>query len=150
MAAGDIVVFMQAKVDLGNKVWNLETDVVKLALITNAVTPTETDPAPHWQGTGTTNFNTNEVTPGGNYTAEGMTVANNVFIAASPNAKFDGDDITIAQHASNPTNARWGILYNDTDASKRCIGYLDLGGVKDLTTGAFTVTWAGAGIFTLS
>lgn len=150
MAAGDVTVFSAAKVNIGLNVWNLETDVIKFALITSAVTPTETDAAPHWGGTGTTDFNTNEVTAGGNYTAEGNTLTTNVYVASGANAKFDADDVAIAQHASNPTNARWAIIYNSTDANKRAIAFLDLGSARDLTTGAFSVTWHANGIFTLS
>lgn len=151
MAAGDIVVFSQAKVDLGNKVHNLEADTIRLGLITNAATPAENTAAPHWGGTGTTNFNTNECAgTGGNYPAEGVTLANNVFVASGANAKFDADDVSVAQHASNPTDARWGIIYNDTDANKRAIAYVDLGSVRDLTTGNFSITWDAAGIFTVA
>jgi hypothetical protein len=152
MAAGDFTWFTQAKVDLGNKIHNLGSggDTIKLGLITSAVTPTETDAAPHWGGTGTTNFATNQVTPGGNYATGGPTIAGQTFVAASPNAKFDFNDIAIAQHASNPNNARWGILYNSTDANKRAIGFLDLGSVRDLTGGDFSFAPHANGLVTLS
>jgi hypothetical protein len=153
MAAGDFVWFTQAKVDLGNKIHNLGSggDTIKFALITSAATPTETTAAPHWGGTGTTNFNTNEVTgTGGNYPAEGYTLLSQVFEASGANAKFDFADVSIAQNASNPTNARWAIIYNSTDANKRCLGYVDLGSDRDLTTGAFTFAPNASGLVTLS
>jgi hypothetical protein len=146
MAAGDFTWFTQGKVDLLNKVHNLGSDTLKLALITSAVTPTETDAAPHWGGTGTTNFATNEVTPGGNYTTGGVTLGSVTAAAASANAKFDAADISILQHASNPTNARWGILYNSTDANKRALGFLDLGSARDLSGGNFSHAWDANGI----
>lgn len=152
MAAGDFTWFTQAKVDLGNKVHDLGTggDTLKMAFITSSVTPTETTAAPHWGGTGTTDLSSNEVTPGGNYSAGGISIGSQVFEAASANAKFDFADITLAQHASNPTGARWGILYNSTDANKRAIGFLDLGGDKDLSSGAFSWAPNASGVATLS
>ena len=152
MAAGDFVWFMQAKVDLGNKIHNLGSggDVLKFGLITNAVTPTETDAAPHFGGTGTTNYATNQVTAGGNYAAGGPTLTTQVFVAASPNAKFDFDDVAIAQNAGNPTNAWWAIIYNNTDTSKRALGFIDLGSVRDLTTGAFSYAVHANGAATIS
>jgi hypothetical protein len=59
---------------------------------------------------------------------------------------FDADDISITSHASNPTDARWGILYNDTAAGKNCVGYVDYGSVSDLTAGDFSITWNASGI----
>lgn len=152
MAAGDFTWFTQAKVDLGNKVHNLGNggDTLKMAFITSAATPTETTAAPHWGGTGTTNFSSNEVTPGGNYSTGGITIGSQVFEAASANAKFDFADVTLAQHASNPTGARWGILYNSTDTNKRALGFLDLGSDRDLSSGAFSWAPNASGVMTLS
>lgn len=150
MAAGDFTVFSQAKIDLGNKVFNLATDSVKFALVTAVVTPAEADAGPHFGGTGTTNYATNQVTPGGSYATGGPALTTKVFNASGANAKWDADDVSITQNVLNPTNARWAILYDDTDANKRAVGFLDLGVARDLTTGLFTVTWAAAGIFTLS
>lgn len=145
MAAGDITIFKQAKIDLGNKIHDLDGDTWKVAFITSAVTPTANDAAPHWGGTGTTNFATSQVTPGGNYTTGGVTLAS---VAYSDDGS-DGDidwraaKISIAQHASNPTNARWGIIYNDTDANKRAFGFIDLGSAINMTTGPFEFRFAG-------
>ena len=149
MAAGDITWFSQAKVDLGLKLHNLDTDAIKLGLITAVATPAEADAAPHWGGTGTTNFATNEVTPGGNYTTGGPDISS-TYAADGANAKFDATDVAIAQHVSNPANARWGIGYNSTDANKRALFFLDLGAAKDLTSGAFSITWNASGIATVS
>ena len=45
--------------------------------------------------------------------------------------------VAIAQNASNPTDARYAIIYNDTDANKRCVAWIDLGAVLNLTLGPF-------------
>lgn len=150
MAQGDIVVFAQAKLDIGLEVHQLETDTVKLGLVTSGVTPTETTSDPRWGAGGGTNLSTNQVTPGGNYSTGGPTIANNVYTLASATVTFDGDNISILQNASNPTNARWGIIWNDTAAGDQALAYLDLGGTTDLTAGDFSVTWNASGIFTLA
>lgn len=145
MATGDIKWFAQALLDLGNKIHDLDADDLRVGFITSAVTPAIGDAAPHWGGTGTTNFNTNEVTAGGNYPAEGYVLVSVSWSLVSNVATLRATDISIAQHASNPTNARWGILYNNTDANKRAIAFLDFGSARDLTTGAFTFNFQGSG-----
>ena len=150
MAQGDVVVFAQAKLDLGLEGYQLETDVIKLGLITSAVSPSETTSDPRWGAGGGTNLSSSQVTPGGNYASGGPTIANNTYTLSSVTTTFDGDNISITQNASNPTNARWGILWDDTAAGDQALAYLDLGGVTDLTAGDFSVTWNASGIFTLA
>lgn len=48
MARGDVTIFDQFKLDMVNKIFNLDTDTINLGLITNAVTPTAADSAPNW------------------------------------------------------------------------------------------------------
>ena len=117
---------------------NLETDTIKLGLITDSVTPTATTADPCWGAGGTTNLASSQVTPGGNYTTGGPTVANNTFTESSGTVTFDGDAVSIAQNASNPTDARWGIVYSDTATNKDALGFVDLGGVTDLSAGGFS------------
>lgn len=149
MAQGDIVVFAQAKLDIGDKLHNLSTDSFYVGLVDNTTVPSETTADPRWGAGGTTNFKANEVTPGGNYAADGATIgAADHWTLSGATATFDGADVSWLQHASNPTNAYWGILYNSTDAGKRCIAYIDLGGVFDMTTGDLEINFNASGIFT--
>lgn len=148
MAIGDVTAITAFKVSGWEKFHDLENDTIKLGLITSATTPTETTADPRWGAGGTTNWSTNEVPAGGNYSAGGPTIANPAVTISSTAAVFDGDDISILQNGSNPTNARWGILYNDTDTGKRVIAFLDLGADVDLSAGDFTVTWNASGIIT--
>jgi hypothetical protein len=151
MAQGDLAFFDQFLVDVLEKLHDLETDTFKLALITAAVTPAVTDADPRWGAGGTTNFSTNQVTPGGNYASGGATLANPAVTLTGGLAMFDADDpATWAQNASNPTNARWGIVYNDTDAGKRALGFLDLGAAFDMTTGPLVVVWNANGLARLN
>jgi len=117
-------------------------------LVTNATVPTAAIADPRWGAGGGTNFKTTEVTPGGNYVADGIDVAA-TFSEAAGTATLDGvTNPTWAQNASNPTDATWGILYNDTSAGKEAIAFVDLGGAFDMTTGDLTVTWNASGIGT--
>lgn len=150
MAQGDVVLFNQFLEDVGLKIHQLETDVLKLALVTNATVPADTTPDPAWGAGGTTNFKTTEVTPGGNYVADGIDVAA-TYSETTGTATLDGaTNPSWAQHASNPTDATWGILFNETSTNNKCIAYVDLGGAFNMTTGDLTVTWAGGGIATMT
>jgi hypothetical protein len=141
MAKGEFIWFDQAYLDLGNKIHDFDSDVWKWALVTDVTTPTATTAAPHWGGTGTTDFSANEVSEvGGNYTADGETLTSLTWTVAASILKWDFDDIVIAQSAANPTDARWIIFYNSTDANKRCVAAVDMGGIKDLTDGSYTHT----------
>jgi len=150
VAQGDIVCFNEFKEDFGLKIHELEADTFKLGLITNAVTPAATTADPRWGAGGSTNLSSSQVTPGGNYVTGGPTIANNTYVETSGVAAFDGDNVQILQNATNPTNARWGIGYNFTAAGLQAVYYLDLGSVFDMSSGDLTITWAVAGIFTLT
>lgn len=150
MAQGDVTVFARFKLDLGTKVHGLTADAFKLGLITNSVSPTATTTDPRWGAGGTTNFSSNQVTPGGNYTTGGPTITTTTYTLSSATTKFAGDNVSILQNASNPTNARWGIGYNNTSAGKECMFFLDLGSVFDMSSGDLTVTWSVNGIWTLT
>lgn len=141
MATGDVTFFHQFKLDAGNKIHDLDGDTYKIGLITSAVTPAAGDAGPHWGGTGTTNYATNQVTAGGNYATGGPALTTISWTNASGTVSFKADKVSIAQHASNPTNARWGIIYNSTDANKRAVAFVDLGSARDLTSGLFELKW---------
>jgi hypothetical protein len=145
MATGDIKWFSGALLALGTKVHDLTADTLKFGFITSVATPVVSDTDPRWGAGGSVNFSTNEVTAGGNYLAGGPTAASVTWTNVSGVPTLRATDISIAQHASNPTNARWIILYNSTDASKRALGFLDLGSARDLTTGNFTFNFQGSG-----
>lgn len=146
MAQGDVTAFEQFSVDALEKLHNLETDTIKMGIITNVVTPTAADATPAWGATSGVDYDGNEVTPGGNYATGGPTIANPSVTLVSGDATFDGDNVSITQHASNPTNAYWGIIYNDTATNKNAIAFVELAGPIDLSAGDFATNWAGTGI----
>lgn len=153
MAKGDVVVFNQFMEDMGDKLHAMGSDTFKIGLTTGTTTPTAATSDPRWGAGGTTDFSAEEVTAGGNYTAGGESlsaVITDNWTRSAGTSKFDGDDVSILQNVSNPTNARWGIIYNSTDTGKRAVAFVDLGVSTDLSAGDFTITWNANGIFTLS
>ena len=141
MAQGDVVFFDQFLVDMAEGVHNLETGVIKVGLTTGTTTPAATTAGPRWGAGGTTNFAAEEVTPGGNYSAGGATPASPTVTLSGGQAEIDWGDISWSANASNPTNATWAIIYNDSATNKEAIGYVDIGGAYNMTTGDLSITW---------
>lgn len=137
------------KEDVGLKIHNLNTDALHLGLVTSSTTPTASTADPRWGAGGSTDWSTNEVTPGGNYSSGGPDIVN-TYAESSGTATLDAGDVSILENASNPTNARWGIAYNNTSAGKEVVFFLDLGAAVDLSGGDFSVTWHANGIITLA
>lgn len=151
MAAGDVTWFRRALLDIGLEVHQLETDELKVALIDSVTTPTATTADPRWGAGGSTDFSARQVTPGGNYTTGGAILqisaggaGTQTWTLVSDVPTLRADPPTWAQHASNPNNARWGIIYNNTAAGKQALGFVDLGSVRDMTLGSLTIDWSGA------
>jgi hypothetical protein len=149
MAAGDFKWFAQGLQDLGNKIHDLDSDDWRMGIVTSTTTPAVNTSAPHWGGTGTTNFATNQVATGTAYTGPIVLTAEAWTLNAT-GAAMDVADVTIAQDASGFTNGRWGIIYNNTDANKRAVGYLDLGSDRSIVGGSLTIQMNASGILSLS
>lgn len=141
MAAGDMKWFAQALHDLGEKIHDMSSDDFRLGLVTNSTVPSATTAAPHWGGTGTTNFATNQVSTAGTSYTGPQVLAGESWALSSNVATFGADEVVLAQDASGPTNIAYGIIYNNTDANKRAIGYVEIssGGTGSLVTGSLTI-----------
>lgn len=138
MATGDFKVFDEWIIE-AQAVAHPTTNTWKIAFITTATTPAETDADPHFGGTGTTDLSTNQ-TSGGNVPAGGVTLGSLTFTEAAGTATFDSANVTVSQSGTNPSDARWGIVYDDTDVNKKAMGFYDFGAIRDLTTGDLTLT----------
>lgn len=149
MAAGDVALFNQFLQDLGRGVHNLETGDISLGLIVDETTPAASTAGPAWGEGGTTDLSDAEVTPGGNYAADGPSIGG-TYSQTSGTATFDITDVDIEQDGSNPTDARWGVHYNETASNNEAIGFIDLGANIDLSAGDFTITWHGSGFMQIS
>jgi hypothetical protein len=143
MATGDIKWFAQGLLDLGNKIHDMDGDDWRVGLVTSAVTPLLSTAAPHWGGTGTTNWSSSQVPTGTGYsgpialTSESWSLVSNV-------PTFRADVVVVPQDASGFTTARWGIVYNNTDANKRAVAFIDLGTDRSIVGGSLTLDWNGA------
>ncbi len=151
MATGDVTWFRQALHGIGSKLHNLETDDLRLGIITSVVTPTATTADPHWGGTGTTDFATNQVATGGtSYTAPQILqissggAGSQTWTVVSNEPLLRADVITLNQDGSGFTNGRWGIIYNNTDTNKRALAFVDFGADKSLVTGQLIIDWNSA------
>lgn len=145
MARGDIKWFAQGIHDLGNKIHDLDGDDYRMGVVSNSTVPSVDTAAPHWGGTGTTNFATNQVSTGTAYTGP-IVLATEQWALVAGGAKFRvTGDVTIAQDAgAGFSGAYWGIIYNNTDANKRAIAFVDLGGPVSNTGGPVDFAWNGA------
>lgn len=151
MAAGDIVWVDQALLDLGLKIHNLDTDTLKVGLVTSSTTPTSSTADPRWGSGGSTNWSTNQVSTGGTSYTGPITLqvssgggGSQTWTIVSSVPTLRADAITLNQDASGFTNARWGIIYNDTAAGKQVLAYIDLGTDRSIVSGSLTLDWNGA------
>lgn len=138
MAAGDTKILANYVESMANlsPADNWDTDAIKVALITSSTTPNNGDSNPTWGAAGAQNYSTNEVTPGGNYSAGGTTLSGCTITQSTTTVSLNATSpISWAANASNPTNARWAIVYDNTTANKEVLGYIDLGGVVSLVPG---------------
>jgi len=146
MAQGDITVFDEAKAKMLDGGWGA-SDQIYIALVTNSPAPAASTATP-------TLGDFTEVSAGGNYSAGGSlldTIANMV-TEASGTMTFDdtGSSVTWSQSSSNPANARYAIIYNNTQSGNSAIAFVDLGSSIDMTAGDLTITWNASGIFTIA
>lgn len=150
MATGDVTWFDQALLDLGKKIHDLSTDVLKLGLVTSTVTPSATTADPRWGAGGGTNLSTNAVATGTAWTGP-VTLASVAWTIVAGTPTLDAaDPAQIAQDGSGFTNARWGIIYNDTAAGKQALCFIDLGSDRSIVTGPLSITFNASGVLTLN
>jgi hypothetical protein len=149
MAKGDLTIFEEFALSIGLEKMQLNTDTLKLGLITTAAASVAASTAsPTWS-----DFSASEVS-GSGYSAGGATIASNSYVEAAGVGTLDGNDVTWSQNASGFTNARTGIVYDDTPASaasKVAICKVDLGSSSvSLQDGDVTVSWNSSGILTIT
>jgi len=112
------------------------TNTIKMAIMTNAQTPGINDSDPRWGAGGSQNYSTAEVTPGGNYSAGGISLAGTTSTLSGAVTSLNcTSPISLAANASNPTGAYWGVFYDSTEAAKRVFGFIELGTAVSLVPG---------------
>jgi len=144
MPAGDVTFFNQGLLDLGNKIHDMDTDDWRIGLVTTATAPTKATAAPHWGGTGTTNFATTQVSTGGSSYTGPVVMTAETWATTSNEQRWSAAKIgPLAVDASGPTNIAWGIIYNNTDANKRAMAFVEIsaGGTVSLVSGPLEIRW---------
>lgn len=151
MAAGDFKWFAQGLHDLGNKIHDLDADDFRMGIVTTATVPAVNTAAPHWGGTGTTNFATNQIGTATAYTGP-IVLSSEAWTLTATGAAMDFADVSIAQDAGGFSNGAYGIVYNNTDANKRAIGYVVLSAAGSLSNvgGAVSITINASGALALA
>ena len=146
MAAGDITLFDEFTNSYGQEIHDFVNDTFKLGLINNdSGEPANTTALPQWG-----NFSTDDVSNAGGYTAGGETIGSTVYNEADGTATFYGNNVSLSQNGSGFTNARWGIIYNDTAANDEAVGYVDLGEDISEQAGDININWNSNVIFNLA
>lgn len=142
------VVYNSFKADIMDGSIDLDTDTIKVVLVTSSYTP---DIDAHTQYS----HITNELSTGDGYTVGGATLANVAVTVDTANdrAKFDADDVT---WTTASLTARGAIIYKyiDNEGSPAdtspLICYKDFGADITSTNADFTIVWDSDGILYLS
>jgi len=147
MATGDLTLFEEFAAQLGaeNHILTNGGDTIKVGLVDNSLVPLANIATPTWG-----DYSANEVGTGGNYTADGETLANQTYEEAGGVGTFNADDVSLAQDGSGFTDAYWAIIYNETNATDMAIGFVELGGPVSEVAGPVAINWNASGIFTIT
>ena len=120
------------KEDLFNKLQDLDTDTIKIALYSSSAT---------LDASTTAYTATNEVT-GTGYSAGGETLANSTVATSGTTAYVDFDN---PEWTSATFTARGALIYNDTLAGDNSIAVLDFGGDFTVSSGTFRIVFPAPG-----
>jgi len=136
------VVYNAFKKNIMNGSIDLDTDTIKVMLVTSSYTPNQdthefkSDVTGEVSGTG--------------YTAGGATLSNKSVTQDNTDDEgvFDADDVT---WSNSTITARGAVLYKSTgnDATSPLICYFDFGENKSSSNGNFTIQWNSEGIINL-
>lgn len=128
-----------------NKELDLDTDVIKCALFTDAHAPDQDVDKYYDAAHGMT-----EVANAGNYTTGGatMTTVSVGYTAGTNVIKIDADD---TQWAAATFTAMYAMIYDSSPANnKPIIGWVNFGANQSPANQTFLITWPAAGIATIT
>lgn len=116
--------------DLAEGKHNLGADTIKVALTNTAPVATNEEFA-----------DLTEISAGNGYSAGGATIANVSSSHTSGVYKFTGDPVVFTGSGGAIATCRYQVIYNDTSAGKRLIGWYDYGSSFAIASGdSFTIT----------
>lgn len=137
------VIFNSFKKKIMDGSIDLDTDTIKVALVTSSYTPDQ-DVHDFFDDV------TNEVV-GTGYSAGGASLASKVCSADNTDNEgvFDADDVS---WTTSTITARAAVLYKSTGtaSTSALIAYIDFGSDKVSTAGTFTIAWNAEGILNLN
>lgn len=145
MARSDLVVFEESSLQLGKGEHDLSSNVLKLGIVDSTITPTAADSTPSWN-----DFSANEVSAGGGYVADGLTLANVTYTEVGGLSTLDADDVALSQDPAGFTDGYWGIVYDSTNASNMALCFVDLGGPVSEVDSPIAFNWNVSGMITLN
>ena len=116
---------------------DLDTDVIKVALLTSSYTPSAAHDAYD-------DVSSYEVANGNGYTTGGATLGSKT-IGTVANGVFDAADV---QWSASTITARYAAIYkyDETPGNAWLIGYIDFGSDQSSDNGSFTISWNASGI----
>lgn len=137
------VIYNAFKKNIMNGSIDLDTDTIKVALVTSSYTPNQ-DTDDMFDDV------TNEVS-GTGYTAGGASLANKTVTQDNTDNEgvFDADDVT---WSTSTITARAAVVYKSTGTASTSplICYIDFGSDKISTAGNFIIAWNAEGIVNLA
>lgn len=116
--------FNQFSADVGNKVHNLNSDVLKVMLTLTAPVATNA-----------VKTDLTEIAAGNGYPAGGTASVGNAFTQTGGVGKLVSGDVTFTASGGSVASARYAVLYNDTSTNKSLIGFWDYGSTFTLAVG---------------
>jgi hypothetical protein len=136
------VIYNSFKRDIQDGNIDLDSDTIRVMLVTSAFTP---DQEAHTKRSDITN----EV-PGTNYTAQALANKSVAADNTDNEGAFDADDVT---WANSTITARGAVLYKsrgEAASADELIMYIDFGSDQISSSGNFTITWNSEGILNLN
>lgn len=116
-------------------------DTIKVALLTSSYTPNQNT---HQYFS---DVSANEVS-GTGYTAGGVTLGSKTAVQSTVTMTFSGAN---ASWSASTITARYAVIYDSTPgtgATDPLVAYVDFGADQSSSSGTFTISWSGSGIFT--
>lgn len=143
MSTGDVKVFNKAKLDIGvGNIHDFNSHTFKVALLDDTITPLLNDIDPKLSSY-------SEISDAGTYTLNGSAIT--ITVSESNGiVTYDSTEYPYwEKDTNNPSNLRWGLIYNSTNVDQKALAFIDFGSVRDMIKDRIKIYWNVEGIFTL-
>lgn len=128
MAAGTFTLYDSVAEFIADGTIDLDTHTFKIALLDSGYTPNQSHDE-------LADVSADEIANGSGYTTGGGTLAGVTWAQTGGVAKFDSDDF-VWTASGGPITARYAVIYDDTSAGDKLVGYVLL----DTTPSDLTAT----------